>query len=899
MISDARGGHVSPGIYTEEKDVTYSVKSLGITSLGLVGETVKGPAFQPVPIKDWSEFVDYFGGTSPEKFKGTGLPKYELPYIAESYLKDSKQLNVVRVLGFSGYKAGDAHVVYANNQPVVILRSKGDYSGEVSGGCDASKVEKFTPYVTSVSISGYTKKLYDAHCSISSSAITIPLVQYVKNGKLWNSNAADAVEANCFQLVVKYKTTESGATEQTVSYNVSLNPTDRDYIYNVLSSDPNKGNSMVWIESVYDYALQEMINSKKDGDTVEFTYSVNTENNSFEEVYRCGQTPWIVSEVKGASSAELNLKKLFKFYTISDGNASNYQVKVSIEKVRPDEGLFDVVIRDFYDTDAAPVVLEKFSNLSMVEGTTNYIGYKIGTYDGGFEAKSKYVTVMIAEGDGIESCVPCGFLGYPIPKYGATDRLPMAYNTKLDSSIKTKRQYFGLNSKVLDVDVLNYKGVAAYNNGLADADTTKVSNGFHLDAIIKEESGATVYVDGVSGFTFTTVDSVNGEYTKLPRIVTEAYAKNSIYEDINARKFTVYPYGGFDGWDIYRNYRTNTDKFKATKYPIISGCPFYQFGDTEMGILPDFDFNLPANAITTDYYAYLAGYKQFANPQDVAINIFATPGIDFANQPLLIEDALDVVEDKEDGRGGDALHVMTAPKVKFGEGTDGMAYEGYTLTADEVVAYLEDSDIDSSYACTYWPWIQFYDKANNTYIDLPTTKDVVRNMAYTDNNSYPWFAPAGMERGSITCVKPCVKTTLAIEDELYGNRINPIKKFASDGVKAWGNKTLYSLETPTNRINARRLMLRVKKLVVDASQSLIFDQYDVNLDKQFKSLVEPILADVKSNRGLHDYKVVTESTTETRDQHILPAKICVKPVGALEYISISFIVTPESVKFED
>ena len=134
MISDARGGHVSPGVYTEERDVTYSAKSLGITNLGLAGETLKGPAFQAVEIKDWSEFVDYFGGTSPEKFKGTGYPKYELPYIAKSYLTESKNLNVVRVLGLSGYEAGSAYTITAKpniegakSQPVVVLRSKADY----------------------------------------------------------------------------------------------------------------------------------------------------------------------------------------------------------------------------------------------------------------------------------------------------------------------------------------------------------------------------------------------------------------------------------------------------------------------------------------------------------------------------------------------------------------------------------------------------------------------------------------------------------------------------------------------------------------------------------------------------------------------------------------------------
>lgn len=98
MISDARGRHVSPGIYTEEKDVTYSVKSLGVTSLGLVGETQKGPAFQNIEIEDWSTFVDYFGGTSTERFKANGRPRYELPYIAKSYLEKTKHSNNIQPL---------------------------------------------------------------------------------------------------------------------------------------------------------------------------------------------------------------------------------------------------------------------------------------------------------------------------------------------------------------------------------------------------------------------------------------------------------------------------------------------------------------------------------------------------------------------------------------------------------------------------------------------------------------------------------------------------------------------------------------------------------------------------------------------------------------------------------
>lgn len=921
MISDARGGHVSPGVYTEERDVTYSAKSLGITNLGLAGETLKGPAFQAIEIKDWTEFVDYFGGTSPEKFKGTGYPKYELPYIAKSYLTESKNLNVVRVLGLSGYEAGSAYTVTAKaqngqSQPVVVLRSKADYKGSVTGNtCGEKKQEAYRPWVSDITISEYKGSDFTSECAISGNTYTIGLTGKVYDidgqHKLRDSSNSGYTVGG-FGVDITYQDTYMSASTP-VHYNVSLNPYDRDYIYNVFSTDPLIGSAPVYIEAVFDYAFDELIQNTETGNTITLALAKSSDYFDYKEAFRCAQTPWIVSEVKAATSDAINIKKLFKIYTISDGNAANYQVKISIQRIRPEEGLFDLVVRDFYDTDNAQVVLEKFANLSMVEGSSNFIGLKIGTFDGGYVSKSKYITVMLSGEDGIESCVPCGFLGYPVPEFGAKKKIDLAYNTKFDDSIKPKRQYFGLNSDILDEDILNYKGEEAYNNANYDFDPSKLTNGFHLDAILNPEvmnpasgssvftSATTLYVDNVSGFTFTTVDTVQipGKVQNLPRIISESYMGNTIYEDINLRKFTVYPYGGFDGWDIYREERTNTNDYKATRYPIVTDssgtsiCPFEKIGNTgnneeDLILDPTLELGLPANAINSDYYAYLAGYRQFANPSDIDINLFATPGIDWKNNTLLTEDALDMIEDQEDGRGGDALYIMDAP----------MDEDSDTLDAEGVVYALDETDIVSSYACTYWPWVKFYDKDAKMYLDLPVTKDVVRNMAATDNKSYPWFAPAGVERGTVECVKAAYKTTLSDEDTLYQDRVNPIKTFAKDGVKVWGNKTLYDKETPLNRINVRRLMLRVKKLVVDASKSLIFEQYDNTIEKQFRSLVEPILADVKSNRGIYDYRIMTESTPETRDQHILPARILIKPTPALEYISISFVVYPESVEFE-
>ena len=80
---------VSPGVYTSEKDLSFVTRQVGVTTLGLVGETTQGPAFQPIFVSNYDEFRSFFGGCNPTRIKDNGAPKYELPYIAKSYLSQS------------------------------------------------------------------------------------------------------------------------------------------------------------------------------------------------------------------------------------------------------------------------------------------------------------------------------------------------------------------------------------------------------------------------------------------------------------------------------------------------------------------------------------------------------------------------------------------------------------------------------------------------------------------------------------------------------------------------------------------------------------------------------------------------------------------------------------------
>lgn len=884
MISNARGKHSSPGVYMEEIDKTYATKSLGITTLGLVGETLKGPAFEPIRISDWNEFQDYFGGTSTEKYIGTKFPKYELPYIAKSYLQESKNLEVCRILGLSGYDAGPAFILYSkkgtegNENIVAVLRSKAIYNSPSTENIQCggnSNFDNLSFYVTNISVES-TKIISNTfnNCSFENDI---------------NALSATANTDNYGIFTLKISLNDNSTEYVTVS----LNPGDKNYIIDVLGMDAHSGSYSVYVEELYDLAHINNCKKLSTGSTLSFgiekLHREDTKElfQNYKHIFTCAKTPWFVSEIKGNGS-KMNVNKLFRLHTISDGNASNYQIKVSIENILPDEGLFDVVIRDFNDSDSSPIILERFNKCSMMSGISNFIGLKIGTFDGEYSNKSKYVTVEVIENEITENCVPCGFLGYPMRYPDNFNKLDMMYNKEVSDVLKLNKQYFGMSDICgVDLDVLSFKGAKMYSDNL---EVKYHTNGFHLDSYINTTGTTetiTIMVDGVSGYTFDTPDENTGkdlfeiENFQKPHIGTEDEMSYTIYSDKKLRKFTCYPYGGFDGWDIYRTKRTNTDDFKVNKYKGTLGedRPFTKEFNADM-------FGLVGKSINSDYYAYLAGYKQFDNPSKVKINLLATPGIDYVNNLGLFNDVLDIVEES---RQGDCLYIVTTPDTDNGSRID----------AESAVSNLDAQEVNTSYAATYYPWVKYYDESNKKYINLPVTKDVVRNFAYTDNVAHPWFASAGMSRGNVDCVKASHFTKLEEEDILYEGMINPVKSFGSDGVKIWGNKTMYREDTPLNRINVRRLMIRIKDLVMSAAKQLIFEQNDNTVESQFRSIVDPILSNAKQNRGISDYKIKTDTSAEARDRKELPAAIHIKPINCLEYIPITFTIYPEGAKFEE
>ncbi len=1061
-MASANKVFVSPGVYTSERDLSFVAQSVGVTTLGIVGETLSGPAFEPIFITNFDEFTAYFGGTNPNKFVNTQIPKYEAAYIAKAYLQQSNQLFVTRVLGLSGYDAGPSWsistignvnkssiVEYTGNTygPVTFSGVSGDSSSVVitssssvlpsiveinfsnpyttnTGGQSTiendfknyfyqeivdpsssgetvymfgtvsnsiynwltSGVPNYNNTVNVLGVSGfttstadftaplndawyyslfnYTQPIYDGvgfgmyvnnitnigGDSFSGTALIAdtqysgtPIDDYHNmviatlrsrgiSNYGGNDHGPEYVVTGLTDVSLNLTGTFSGATlnpfetfqitgttaeNETFSFRSSFDISDTNFLSKVFGRSnfgKNRFDVPLMVEELYynllntgyrqgsirglNSSLLSLESARGDVD--------NTGIGWYLDKFQTPHTPYVVSELRGDE-----VFKLFKFISISDGNGANTELKISIANISFNNLTFDVIVRDFYDTDSNPSVLEKFTNCSMDPSLNSYVAKKIGTANGDFELKSRFIMLEVNEEAPIDA-LPCGFKGYQTRQYTTYKSPHLVYKTKYDlpgeviynppfgstaggdnvtrsSGDNPRRVYLGVSNTVgIDADFASYKGKQNPTD-LATATESSpwsvLTKGYHMD------SGATVVLipSQYSTSGETAFEVGDASFRSEP-------GELSPYYRLNSRKFTLIPTGGFDGWDIYREYRTNGDRY-------ILGNTGYLKGAATSIRFPTADGWGAFKQMTgpdrqdwgnSDYYAYLWGQWTFVNPESVNINVFTTPGIDYVNNSNLVENAIDMIETDR----ADSVYICTTPDYNMFVNTTSNFTTDF-IYPQESTENLEDTGIDSNYTATYYPWILTRDAVNNTQVYLPPTAEVVRNLALTDNIAFPWFASAGYTRGLVNGIKARKKLTQDDRDILYKGRINPIATFSDVGTVIWGNKTTQVRESALDRINVRRLLLQARKLISAVAVRLLFEQNDDQVRQEFLDSVNPILDSIRRDRGLIDFRVVVQNTPEDMDKNQLVGKIYLKPTRALEFIDIEFLITPTGASFED
>lgn len=1009
----------SAGVYMTEKDLTFSTEVIGVTTLGLIGETLKGPAMQPIFIKNFDDFKVMFGGTNPAKYKNTQIPKYELAYIAKSYLSQTNQLYVTRVLGLSGYNAGLAYVLRTignidqstltytattnNSVPFHIdgttfkYTTTGDdlvdriatitgvaatsfqtafdlyfrttnlpapYEGETgdkangvywgtlptaiqtlldtatTGGtqADAYDLADIDPtyenehwllhtFSLNVDLAGdtYTGKSFAFYVDpltigINSSGQTTgttvvyavshtasPIAKYhnkeiatlrsrgfyVSDIINWYATSVATLNNTDNVIVDPYAsfnisgTTMTALSGITYNYTINLDSTSNDYVKKVLGVTNTDKDSYLYVENFYPNILDQGYNNGYIRG-IHPTIKIVNDWQHYRFQYQTPLTPYFVSELRGGVP-----QRLFRLISISDGNDANTEIKISIANISLDNKTFDVYVRRFNDQDKNVILLERFLNCDMDPTSDNFIARKIGTSDNMYDLKSSYIMVELDE-FAPTTAVPAGFEGisyrtstsvgvpqvpYKLKYYapGETMYTPPFSAAVLSTGDKVRKAYLGVSDLVgIDADLTQFKGLEGTGQWDIGAEWAGRTRGFHMDvnaASILDTDGIPVYEVGVGQFTDP---------------VALAASPTQTYYDLRACKFTCLLSGGFNGWDIFRNSRTNVDTYKIGRTGFIAEeRTAYKFEPFNIQGKSD-DFG------TSDYYAFQLAVQTQENPEDVNINIMATPGIDILNNTDLVRDALEIIEEKRK----DAIYLPTLPDINLLDNVAPSNNNDWFYPSD-IVSELESVDIDSSYAAVFYPWYQIYDTDNSTNLFIPPTTDVVRNLALTDNIAHPWYASAGYKRGLVNAKRTRMKLTQDDRDILYKGRINPLATFTDIGVAIWGNRNLQVKNSALNRLNIRRLLLQTKKLVGQVGNRLLFDPNDDTIRTDFLSAVNPILDNIRKERGLIDFRIKLDPQAAGDDRNTLRGKIYLKPTPALEVIDLEFTVTPTDVSFDN
>ena len=582
--------------------------------------------------------------------------------------------------------------------------------------------------------------------------------------------------------------------------------------------------------------------------------SIELATQDFTQDIQHASTPWIQSQL---ISGERH--NLIKFHTLGDGTNYNKEYKIGFFNVKAagstnstDYSTFSVVVRGYSDTHKRPIILETWNNVNLDPASPNYIKKRIGDMNvsidsvgkmnmsGDYQNNSKFIRVECSdEGSFPIVAAPFGHAAYVNPIYvGSNGTEAMIPSVIFSTGSGDNNGSKNIQYSGIDLETAVVKiDNNSYLSPIPASATSGGNTAFSFDAAF------TAIVDGV-------VATKNFAYT---------LSTSDTATTINKRQFIVGFQNGFDG---------SNPTIKEAKY-----------GDSDWGAGNSQGFNL-STSTASGSVSYVKAINSVSNPDDFDINLVSTPGVVRRLHSYVFDKVVDMVEAREDA-------------FFIGDITDG----GDTISD----ATSQASSIDSNYVGSYYPWVKTIDSRTNKLTTIPPSVLMPGIYAANDAVAAEWFAPAGLNRGGIVgAVSVLNRLTHSERDTLYEGKVNPIAQFPGEGIVAFGQKTLQDKASALDRINVRRLMIKVKKYIASTSRYLVFEQNTSQTRGRFLNTVNPYLEGIQQRQGLYAFRVVMDETNNTPDvidRNILAGQIFLQPTKTAEFIVIDFNILPTGASF--
>ena len=388
----------------------------------------------------------------------------------------------------------------------------------------------------------------------------------------------------------------------------------------------------------------------------------------------------------------------------------------------------------------------------------------------------------------------------------------------------------------------------------------------------------------------------------LASLVQSAAVKFNRFTPFTA--FNIPVYGGFDGVNIlnkdmyYMNDRaSSTDDASSAKG--LTGMAAAGFSASDLGLASN-----PAG--TGRRNNNIASYKEAAtiitDPTATTINILAIPGI---RDSFVTDHAAERTQ-----AYSMAIYLMDIPsysefpsRLFLTEDRSVIASASNAFPdVRETAEAFESRVFDNNYTAAYFPDVYMTDRRLGSKVRVPASVAAISALAYNDSVAYPWFAPAGFNRGGLDAVSNTdVRLTAGDRDSLYDARINPIANFSDGSFVIFGQKTCQLAQSALDRVNVRRMLLELKRQVVSVADKLLFEPNTPDTRARFINSVTPLLATIQAQQGIESFKVVMDDTNnslEDVENNRLNGRIVIVPTRAIEFIAIDFIITNSGVDFQ-
>lgn len=383
-----------------------------------------------------------------------------------------------------------------------------------------------------------------------------------------------------------------------------------------------------------------------------------------------------------------------------------------------------------------------------------------------------------------------------------------------------------------------------------------------------------------------TITDVNGARVTFATLLSKGTTVSEFNKFSEYAKFTTVMAGGFDGTNILDKHAAKlTDRATSTE----AGG-----GANGSYLSPGFSLNQSGvGKLNGAIYSYRTAVQIITNPMNSLHSILAIPGI---REPFVTDEAM----------ASTLVHNLSfyVNDIQYYDFNASRVYDGDIgkyIDVEKTADVFESRAVDQRVAAAYFPNIIIDDRTNKRKVLVPASVGALAAIAYSDRVSFPWFAPAGFNRAALDFVSQTqVRVNQPEINRLIETRINPIVKIPREAFVITAQNTLQQANTAQRSINVVRMLLEVKRAIVEIGNQIIFNSISASTREEFVKQCNATLGSIQVKSGIEMFKVVSDDSNNSEadvNANRIYAQITIVPTRAVENISLDFIITQSGVQF--